>query len=92
MPACRHVHAIGKRRRLVARPTVNPRLGKARLFEHLQERPFPYSTGNSVGPGAEPGYLLGGDIVFQQDVRHQESAARAKHPSGFGQGSGLVRA
>lgn len=47
---CRDERPFGEGRRVVASPAVNAALDKTDLGQHLQERPPPHGTGDSVRP------------------------------------------
>ena len=65
---------------------------KSRLAEHLQERPPPHGTGDSVRPFAEVGHFCRRHVLMQQDVGHLEATARTKNTKRLGQHRGLIRA
>jgi hypothetical protein len=65
---------------VVAGPSVDVGLGKSSLGQHLQERPPPHGTGDSIGPIALLRHFLRRHVVVQKDVGHQEATAGPQQP------------
>src|SRR6266545_1474205 len=61
---------LGAGGRVVAGPAVDAALDKPGLREHLQERPPPHGTGDSVRPLALVRHFLRQHVIVQEDVGH----------------------